>query len=112
MFDQIHAQQGQPAPQQSPGFFSPLWNEGVVNPARQVAAGFEGASASANHLTANVFDLLDNAATSIGNITGASKGGVFKSIADWGAGIKRRRSGKRSNSPAGARICPASYIAE
>jgi ddrB-like ParB superfamily domain/phage-Barnase-EndoU-ColicinE5/D-RelE like nuclease1 len=69
-----------------PGFLSTLWNEAVVNPARQVAAGFEGAAASANHLTANTFDLLDKAADGLASATGTTKGGAFKQIADWARG--------------------------
>jgi hypothetical protein len=73
-------------PQGSPGFLANLWHEAVVNPAKQVAAGAVGAEAGANHLTANVFDLLDHTADAVAHVTGTTKGHAFKTISDWARG--------------------------
>ncbi len=103
IFDQIHAQNQSP---KTPGFLSNLWHEAVVNPARQVAAGFEGASAATDHLTANVFDLLDKAADGIASVTGTNKVAALKQIADWARGASaqqeqqaQRLSGGRTDLP-------------
>lgn len=61
-------------------------DEALVNPAKQVAAGAVGAEASANHLTANIFDLLDSMADKVASVTGTDKGGAFKAISDWARG--------------------------
>ena len=73
-------------PLQSQAFGRPSGWSDHAPPAKQVAAGLEGASAGANHLTANAFDLLDKAAENIASTTGTTKGGAFKQVADWARG--------------------------
>ena len=79
--------EGTPAPAQPPaaggGFWGDLWNEGVVNPTKQVGAGLMNAAAGANRLTANAADLADKAAGKIADLTGTSKGGAFESVRNW-----------------------------
>ena len=48
-----------------------LWQEGVVNPAKQVASGYFRASAGAAHM-------LGNAAELVGKVTGTEPGGLFR----------------------------------
>jgi hypothetical protein len=57
--------------------------EAIVNPAKQVASGFTAASGAANHLTANIFDLMDQVAGRISSLTGMESSHVFKHISDW-----------------------------
>jgi hypothetical protein len=73
-----------PPVQQAPQSFSEqLWQEGVVNPARQVGAGILGASATANRMTANVADILNQASMKLGQITGLQPSGAFGELRDW-----------------------------
>ena len=69
--------------EEKPGVLEQLWQEGVVNPSRQVGAGIFDAAAGAQHITSNVFDMLDKTAQHIANLTGTTKGDAFKNIADW-----------------------------
>lgn len=67
----------------APGQSGSFTEEAIKNPIRQAAAGVYGASAEANHLTANIFSLLDQAAGHVANLTGTQKGGLFKNIEEW-----------------------------
>lgn len=80
--------------QQAPGFWSNLWHEGVVNPARQIAAGAIGAEAGANHLTANIFDLLDKAEGAVTAVTGEKKSTALKAVAEWARGNQAAEEGQ------------------
>lgn len=71
-----------PAQQPPQSFGEQLWQEGIVNPARQVGAGFLGAAATGSRMTANVADILHQASEKIGGITGLQPGGMFGAIRD------------------------------
>src|SRR5262252_4064889 len=75
-------------PADSSSFLNDLWQEGVVNPAKQIAAGAVGASASTNRLFANTADMLDSAATHLSNVTGLPKGGLFQELGTWFRGAQ------------------------
>ncbi len=66
-----------------PTFGEQLLHEGVINPAKQVAAGALSASATANRITANVAHMADSLSDWISTTTGLPKGGLFKNISDW-----------------------------
>jgi N12 class adenine-specific DNA methylase len=72
-----------PAAPQQPGLLSRVWDQSVVSNAKDIGSMVEGASAAANHLAGNVFDLFDTGADQISNLTGLSKGGAFAAMRDW-----------------------------
>jgi len=72
--------EGQEPPPRQPGGFL---EEAVVNPARQVASGYSSGVANMAHLGANIFGLMDTAASSISSMTGLEKGVLFQQIEDW-----------------------------
>lgn len=66
----------QAQPDQSHSFLSDLWNEGVVNPAKQVRSGYYASAAEGAHA-------LSNAAKLAGKVIGKPVGGGFESAENY-----------------------------
>jgi hypothetical protein len=72
-----------PAAMEEPeGGLGRFMEEALINPAAQLGAGTHAVTGWNLHLGANILDLLDKGASGIANLTGTTKGGAFKQLAD------------------------------